>query len=280
MFEFSTTSIIIIAVCVIAIILLLFLYLYIGRREKQGIMSTEEEPAPADEQVWKPVEADRETDPAEADVPQPVQTAVPVHSSDEELAASVEAALAEMDSVSAADAEPATEPVAAAEPTAAPDPTTEPEAAPEPTAAPETAAEPISEPEAVVVSEPEKPEKPAKQKEPDLSALYQEVDEEDYEQVGTDVADAIALAFEKAIKPGSAADGQFLQQAAAGSEGSSQFTQTAGTNRSAAGLHIRGRIVNDETPVSQENNINGEMPVGAHRTAAPGSVRKRRGSGR
>ena len=276
MFEFSTTSIIIIAVCVIAIILLLFLYLYIGRREKQGIMSTEEKSMPADEQIKKPVEADE---------PKPVQAdaAAPVHSSDEELAASVEAALVEMDSVPAPGPELTAEPEKIAEPEPVPEPekVSEPEAAEEPVAEPavepEAAPEPATEPEAVAASE---PEKPAKQAGPDLSALYQEVDEEDYEQVGTDVADAIALAFEQAVKPVSAADGQSLQQTAAGSEGTSQFTQTAGTNRYTAGQHLRGRIVNEEIPVSEESYKNGEMPVGAHRTAAPGSVRKRRGSGR
>ena len=269
MFEFSTASIVVIAVCVIAIILLLFLYIYIGRREKQGTLSTEEKSAPADEQAGETEEAAREAEPVEAEVPQPVkeEAAVPLHSTDEELAASVEEALAEFDSVSAAEPERAAEAEKTTEPeaTAEPEKVSGPEVVEEVAAERETAPEPVAEPEADAAAEPEKKEKLVKQDGPDLSALYQEVDEEDYEQVGTDVADAIALAFEQAVKPVGA------EQAGGQSDGNTPYT---------AGQHLRGRIRSEETPGSQESDKNGEMPVGAHRTAAPGSVRKHRGSGR
>ena len=67
MFEFSTTSIIIIAVCVVAIILLLFLYLYIGKKEKQAVKMTEDQP--------EAVQAEQKTE----DKPETVQKRLSVY---------------------------------------------------------------------------------------------------------------------------------------------------------------------------------------------------------
>ena len=279
MFEFSTNSIIIIAVCVVAIILLLFLYLYIGRREKQASQMT-----------------GSESEPEETEEPQTVQISeaepgkTNQFTQDEELAASVEEVLAKEKSVSvkefAKDADSQltqeAEIIGEAQPVLEAEKTAESEQELQAPAEPEKEAEPAQEadPEkAVELESASVPDEPVKQDGPDLSVFYQEVDEEDYEQVGVDVADAIALAFEQAIKTESTADGQSLQQTAAGREETLQFTQNAGTTRYAARQHIRGRIGNDETSV-QEIRKSGEMPVGADRTTAPGSVRRRRGTSR
>lgn len=300
MFEFSTTSIIIIAVCAIAIIALLFLYLYIGRKENQaGQISVqepeddqiaeqkqesaaaenapaEEMPANAETEVFRPVQASADEIEISADISQ-----------EEDLAASLEEAFGSEPApetektaeavtipgmVKNAESELVSETTIIAEPTLKPEPEKAAEAEPAPAA--EKAAEAESTPAFAPELVPEQPVRPA---EPDLSVLYQEVDEEDYEQVGTDVADAIALAFEQAIKPVSAAaDSQPAQSTELGQSAQSAAQQTAQTSsRHMAGHHIRGRIGNEETAAQERQNAS-EMPVGAERTAAPGSVRRHR----
>ena len=241
MFEFSTNSIIIIAVCVVAIILLLFLYLYISRKEKQGRVMTDPEKSTdnslASEQAQKPLAAAPQAE--EEKAPQPTQAfaaeteKVRHFSQEEELAASVEELLGK-EEPAAIEVQPIPEPESIPEP--------EKVAEPEPVSELEKAAEPAPEPE---------PEKASKQDGPDLSALYQEVDEEDYEQVGTDVADAIALAFEKVV----------------------------GQETPAAEQNVRGRIGQEAAAAVEETQKEIEIPIGTARRTAPGSVRRNRSMG-
>lgn len=286
MFEFSTTSITIIAVCAIAIIVLLFLYLYIGRKEKAASQAAQM--SENDQQAKIPA-AEEKSESTEAEAIHPEQTPaeemeIGAHiSQEEELAASVEAALAEKEAALA-------EKEAALAASAA-EKTSESESAPEAEKAAAAESAPAAEKTAEAAPAPAL-EQPARKAEPDLSAFYQEVDEEDYEQVGTDVADAIALAFEQAIRPDTAADSQSLQQAVNNSEGLSghiQATaqqsaqgstqQSATATHYAADQHIRGRIRNEDPTLQEPQTVN-EVPVGAERTAAPGSVRKHRSTGR
>ncbi len=124
------------------------------------------------------------------------------------------------------------------------------------------------------------PEKKGRKAEPDLSVFYQEIDEEDYEQVGTDVADAIALAFEQAVKPD--AD---LQPAGAAAQSAGTAAQTAASVASAAaqspadrhipGTHVRGTAGAEETPRTHEaKDAAGALAAGTVKKAAPGSVRR------
>ena len=263
MFEFSTNSIIIIAVCVVAIILLLFLYLYISRKEKQGRVMTDPEKSTdnslASEQAQKPLAAVPQAE--EGKAAQPTQAFAAEaqkarhFSQEEELAASVEELLGK-EEAAAIEAQPIPEP----EPTPEPEKFAEPEAVsepvkavePEPVSEPVEAAEPEPAPELEKAAEPaQEPEKTAKQDGPDLSALYQEVDEEDYEQVGTDVADAIALAFEKVV----------------------------GQETPAAEQNVRGRIGQEAAAVVEETQKEIEIPIGTARRTAPGSVRRNRSIG-
>ena len=277
MFEFSTNSIIIIAVCVVAIILLLFLYLYISRKEKQGRVMTDPEKSTdnslASEQAQKPLAAAPQAE--EEKAPQPTQAfaaeteKVRHFSQEEELAASVEELLGKEEPAAievqpipepesipepekVAEPEPVSELEKAAEP--APEPEPEKVAEPEPVSDLEKAAEPEPAPEPEKAAEPApepEPEKASKQDGPDLSALYQEVDEEDYEQVGTDVADAIALAFEKVV----------------------------GQETPAAEQNVRGRIGQEAAAAVEETQKEIEIPIGTDRRTAPGSVRRNRSMG-
>ena len=287
MFEFSTNSIIIIAVCVVAIILLLFLYLYISRKEKQGRVMTDPEKSTdnslASEQAQKPLAAVPQAEEGKATQPTQAFAAEAQKarhfSQEEELAASVEELLGK-EEAAAIEAQPIPEPEPTPEPekfaepeavsdlekvagpeaapepekAAEPEPVSEPVKAvePEPVSEPVEAAEPEPAPELEKAAEPaQEPEKTAKQDGPDLSALYQEVDEEDYEQVGTDVADAIALAFEKVV----------------------------GQETPAAEQNVRGRIGQEAAAVVEETQKEIEIPIGTARRTAPGSVRRNRSIG-
>ena len=111
--------------------------------------------------------------------------------------------------------------------------------------------------------------KKGRKAEPDLSVFYQEIDEEDYEQVGTDVADAIALAFEQAVKPENTA------AASASAETAASTAAQSAADRHISGTHVRGTARAGETPRAYEaEDTAGAISAGAVKKAAPGSVRR------